>query len=104
MRKSRGQIPLWSAIVLATLFLIVVILWTRQQTSPQTTDGRETIVLWGHVTLGDEMYTLVHRFEQRFPQYKVIMSTSAARDLTGDAQCLPCAIAGGVPSEVVFFY
>src|SRR5207249_4333434 len=37
------------------------------------------------------------------PQYKVIISSSAERDSTSDSQRLLCAIAGGVPPDVVFF-
>ncbi len=59
--------------------------------------------MWGSRSLGDELYNVIDRFERLNPQYKVTMSTSAARDLTGDAQRLMCAIAGGVPPDVVFF-
>jgi hypothetical protein len=31
------------------------------------------------------------------------MSSAAAQDVTGDAQRLMCAIAGGVPPDVVYF-
>jgi len=45
--------------------------------------------------LGEDVELLLNRFEKKNPQYKVIMSNAVARDLTGDAQRLICAIAGG---------
>ena len=77
--------------------------WTVRQTTQVTADGRQEIVFWGHSALGEDIDTVVHAFEQENPQYKVILSTSAARDLVGDGQRLMCAIAGGVPPDVVFF-
>src|SRR5207247_1900920 len=68
-----------------------------------TADTRQTIVFWGHPSLGDEVYTLIHEFERKNPQYKVIMGTAVAQDVTGDAQRLLSAIAGGVPPDVVWF-
>src|SRR5262249_25744441 len=41
--------------------------------------------------------------EEQNPQYKVVISASAERDSTSDSQRLLCAIAGGVPPDVVFF-
>lgn len=99
----RGQVPLWFVICLAGVLVVVLGWWTVRSTSHAAPDGRETIVFWGHIALGDDVEILLHRFEQRFPQYRVVMSKAAARDLTGDAQRLMSAIAGGVPPDVVFF-
>jgi multiple sugar transport system permease protein len=90
-------------IVLFFVALAAVAWWTHNSTHDDTTDGRETIVFWGHPSLTDEIYTAIHRFEQRFPKYKVVMSTPAAQDVTGDAQRLLCAISGGVPPDIVYF-
>src|SRR4029079_9927994 len=66
--------------------------------------GRKAIVFWGSTSqLGEEIQTVIHRFEQLNPEYRVIMSSAAARDTTGDAQRLMCAIAGKVPPDVVYF-
>jgi multiple sugar transport system permease protein len=91
--------------VLCFAVVLVVLLswWTFHSTSDDTADGRETIVFWGHINLGEDIEILLHRFEQKHPQYHVILSRAAARDLTGDAQRLLSAIAGGVPPDVVFF-
>ncbi len=76
---------------------------THAQTSTRAPDGRQEIVAWGITFFGEDVYGLVHRFEQENPQYKVILSSSAERDTTSDSQRLLCAIAGGVPPDVVFF-
>lgn len=90
-------------LILAALSVVGLGYWTYSSTHDQVQDGRQTIVFWGGNFLGDEIYALVHRFEEKNPQYKVIMSQSVARDLVGDAQRLMCAIAGDVPPDVVFF-
>lgn len=90
-------------LVLAALGVIGLGVWTWRSTHSDVQDGRQTIVFWGGNFLGDEIYALVHRFEEKNPQYKVVMSASVARDLVGDAQRLMCAIAGDVPPDVVFF-
>src|SRR5262249_25565263 len=95
--------PLWCAVTLAIIGVLVLAWWTVQQTSTKTSDGRQEIVFWGHSSLGEDIPTLVHVFEEENPQYKVTLSTAAARDLVGDAQRLLCATAGGVPPDVVFF-
>src|SRR2546421_1154804 len=84
--------------------LILILAWsTIQSTSTKSTDGRTEIVAWGITFFGEEVYGLVHEFERQNPQYKVIISASAERDSTSDSQRLLCAIAGGVPPDVVFF-
>src|SRR5262245_49478948 len=102
-RARRGAVPLWVIVCLAMIGLIAFVLWTKRQTSDVTSDGREMIIFWGHKNLGDDVELLLHRFEEKNPQYKVIMSNAVARDLTGDAQRLICAIAGGVPPDLVYF-
>ncbi len=85
------------ALVLGLLALCVNVRVTRAG------DARTPLIFWGHPTLGDEVYTLIHQFELKNPQYKVIMGSAVAQDITGDAQRLLSAIAGGVPPDVVFF-
>ncbi|HEV2293200.1 MAG TPA: extracellular solute-binding protein [Tepidisphaeraceae bacterium] len=102
-RLRRGQVPLWVVVCLAVGLVAVIAWWTLGSTSNESADGRETIVFWGHADLGEDVEILLHRFQQRHPNYGVVMSKAAARDLTGDAQRLMSAIAGGVPPDVVFF-
>src|SRR5438034_4174853 len=86
------------------IVLLLILAWsTIQSTSTKSTDGRTEIVAWGITFFGEEIYGLVHQFEEQNPQYKVIISSSAERDSTSDSQRLLCAIAGGVPPDVVFF-
>jgi multiple sugar transport system permease protein len=102
-RRTRGQIPLK---VMVALFAAMIALlgWnTWRETRTTSSDGREEIVAWGITFFGDEIYTLVHRFEQENPQYKVILSSSAERDTTSDGQRLLSAVAGGVPPDLYFF-
>jgi multiple sugar transport system permease protein len=84
--------------------LIAALAWlTWTDTSARTSDGRQEIIAWGITFFGEDVHALVHRFEQENPQYKVTISHSAARDADSDGQRLLCAIAGGVPPDVVFF-
>jgi multiple sugar transport system permease protein len=99
-RIRRGQVPL--SVVIGGVVLLLAAAWWLNR-SAEVHDGRQQIVFWGHYNLGDEIHTAIHRFEERNPQYKVVMSTPAARDVTGDAQRLLCAVAGGVPPDVVYF-
>ena len=102
-RYRRGQIPLWFAVTLAIVVVVALCIWTMRQTSDKAPDGREMIVFWGNTSLGEEVETIIHQFELEHPKYQVVMSKAVARDMTGDAQRLMSAIAGGVPPDVVFF-
>jgi ABC-type sugar transport system permease subunit/ABC-type glycerol-3-phosphate transport system substrate-binding protein len=102
-RRRRGQIPLWSAVTLLALGVVTVSIWTWRSTRPEAPDGREVIVVWNATDLGDQLYALLHQFERENPQYKVVASTAASPDLTSDSQRLLCAVAGGVPPDLVFF-
>ncbi len=98
-----GVIPLWMAVVLAIVAVIGLAYWTHVQKQPVTSDGRTELVFWGVTTLGEDIYGALQQFENQNPQYRVTYSNGAARDITGDAQRLMCAIAGGVPPDVVWF-
>src|SRR6476661_22916 len=102
-RRARGIISLRVAIALAVGVVALLAWWTVRSSSPTTADNRREIVCWGITYFGDDIYTLVHQFEQRNPQYKVIISSSVERDTSKDGQRLLSAIAGGVPPDVVFF-
>jgi multiple sugar transport system permease protein len=103
-RRHRGQIPLWSAIVLAVIFVIAVIAWTWHSTHGSSGDTRQEIVFWNAGIIDkDNIYALIHQFELANPQYRVTASTSVSPDVTGDAQRLLSSVAGGVPPDVVVF-
>ncbi len=82
---------------------VAVAVWTWRSTRPDTGDGRQQIVVWNAVDLGDQLYTVLHQFEQENPQYQVVASSSASPDVVSDAQRLLCSVAGGVPPDLVFF-
>ncbi len=103
-RLRAGLVPLRVALAVFLAFIALVSVWTWRSTHPEVVDGRQTIVFWGSAAqLGDGVFTLIHRFEQLHPRYRVVMSSAVARDLTGDAQRLLTAVAGGVPPDLVFF-
>ena len=90
--------------VLGVIIVLVIagsVTW--RMVDRESADTRIPIVFWGHPNLSDEIYTLVHEFENKNPQYRVVMGKSVAIDLTGDSQRLLSAIAGGVPPDVVWF-
>lgn len=110
--RCRGYVPLWMALVLAGVVAVALTLWTIRSMSSETADGRETVVFWSGPQLGEDIYAVIHQFEElqqnRDPQtgrprYKVIMGTATSPDVTGDAQRLLCAVAGEVPPDVVWF-
>ncbi|NWK56596.1 extracellular solute-binding protein [Verrucomicrobiaceae bacterium N1E253] len=86
------------------ILLSVLALWTHHNTrNGPTSDGRTEIVFWGNPMLTDQITPVLKAFEKKHPEYKVIYSVPVTKDLTGDAQRLLCAIAGGVPPDVVYF-
>src|SRR5215475_11416643 len=91
-----GQVSLRLLVAFFVLMSIVLGWWTWCNVSAERADGREVIVFWGSRALGDDVYTAMHQFEQRFmdaqgqPKYKVVMGTAVAKNLTGDAQRLLC--------------
>lgn len=110
--KHRGYLPLWMAVLLSVLVLILLTVWTMRSMSDETGDGRETIVFWDGDQLGPDIYAIINQFENLpenrnpatgKPRYKVIMGSATTPDVTGDAQRLLCAVAGEVPPDVVRF-
>jgi len=101
---TTSHFPLWLAALLAVISLATVMLWSwRGGGNTPNAAAPQEIVFWNAQLFGDEVYTALHQFEIQNPQYKVIASTSLSRDMTGDAQRLLSAIAGGVPPDLVGF-
>src|SRR5215831_349657 len=81
--RHRGYIPLWLALLIATITVFILTIWTIRSMSPETSDGRETIVFWGAQQLGEDIYAVVNQFEKLpenldehgKPRYKVIVGT-----------------------------
>src|SRR6476620_8872105 len=69
------------AVVLLTVVVAAALLFAAGHSSR---DDRIPLVFWGSPALSDEVYTLIHQFELRNPQYKVVMGTAVAPNITGD--------------------
>jgi multiple sugar transport system permease protein len=96
------RISLRLALLLLVAFVAIVSCWTWRATRPDD-DGRENIVFWTTWSVSDDIYAVVHRFEELHPRYRVTLATATARDVTGDAQRLLSTIVGGVPPDLVYF-
>src|SRR5437762_1140432 len=107
----RGYIPLWMALLLAAIVVVLLAIWTIRSMSTETSDGRQTIVFWGAIQLGEDIYAVVNQFEHLpenldangHPKYKIILGTATSPSITEDQQRLLCAVSGGVPPDVVWF-
>lgn len=99
-----GAVSLRVAVTLFVLLLAALALWTQRSTSDgPRADGRTEIIFWGNPMLTDQLMPVIQSFEKQHPEYKVIYSVPVTKDIAGDAQRLLCAIAGGVPPDVVYF-
>jgi multiple sugar transport system permease protein len=109
--RHRGYVPLWTALLVAVIAIVALTVWTIRSMSPETSDGRQTIVFWGAQQLGEDIYAVVNQFEKLpencdangKPKYKIILGTATSPDITSDQQRLLCAVAGEVPPDVVWF-
>lgn len=99
-RKRAAGIKISVLLIGAALLIAGVVVYSLKS-GPK--DDRVELVFWGHPSLGDDVYTLIHEFEAQNPKYHVIMGSAVAADVTGDSQRLLCAIAGQVPPDVVYF-
>lgn len=98
----RGFVSLRVALVLLLLAILAFVA-LQFRTQDRAFDGRTPIVVWGVTFLGDDVYTVAAQFEREHPQYKVVISSGAERDINSDGHRLISAVAGGVPPDVVFF-
>jgi len=99
-----GALSLRAAIFLFLILIVILSLWTHHNTlNGKRSDGRTELIFWGNPQITDQMLPVLKAFEQQYPEYKVIYSVPVTKDITGDAQRLLCAIAGGVPPDVVYF-
>lgn len=66
--------------------------------------GTTEITIWFNGPIEGRQIDVVDAFERKFPQYRVVLGSSAVRtglDGEGNPQRLMCGIAGGVPPEIV---
>ncbi|MCK6485665.1 MAG: extracellular solute-binding protein [Phycisphaerae bacterium] len=88
------------------LLLLAALLWWLYPHRPAAPGGRDVteITIWFNGIVEGRQIDVVDAFERAFPQYRVILGSSAARtglEGEGNPQRLMCGIAGGVPPEVV---
>ena len=99
------------ALLLAAIVVVLLAIWTIRSMSTETSDGRQTVVFWGAIQLGEDIYAVVNQFEHLpenldahgNPKYKIILGTATSPSITEDQQRLLCAVSGGVPPDVVWF-
>lgn len=93
------------------LRLIIVVLatgaalwWLYPHREAAINDNRTEVTIWFNGPIEGRQLAAIDAFEKRFPKYRAILGSSAARtglDGEGNPQRLMCGIAGGVPPEVV---
>lgn len=96
---ERGRVAILAALLAGAL-------WWLYPHGERRGGDRETteITIWFNGPIEGRQLDVVDAFERRFPQYRVILGSSAVRtglDGEGNPQRLMCGIAGGVPPEVV---
>lgn len=89
----------------AILLVVAAALWWLYPGSgARTDDGRTEVTIWFNGPIEGRNLAVADAFEKRFPQYRLILGSSAVRtglEGEGNPQRLMCGIAGGVPPEVV---
>lgn len=84
--------------------LAAVLWWLHPASDEPFDDGRTEVTIWFNGPVEGRHLDAVDAFERRFPEFRGILGSSAARtglDAEGNPQRLMCGIAGGVPPEVV---
>jgi len=103
MRQSFGGVSLKVAILTFVMVVIGLGFWTWKSAFGKPKDDKIEIVFWGQPRLTERMMPVIRAFEAENPQYRVIYTVPVTKNMVGDAQRLLCAIAGGVPPDVVYF-
>ena len=91
----------------AGVILVVVaaaLWWLYPGSAEQGPDDRIELTIWFNGPIEGRQLAVADAFEKRFPQYRVLLGSSAARsglEGEGNPQRLMCGIAGGVPPDVV---
>jgi ABC-type glycerol-3-phosphate transport system substrate-binding protein len=83
---------------------VVLMVWLYPRTSDPRGDDVTEVTIWFNGVVEGRHIDVVDAFERRFPEFRGILGSSAARtglDGEGNPQRLMCGIAGGVPPEVV---
>ena len=88
-----------------TAVALVALMWWLYPKRPRAERGDVTeVTIWFNGVVEGRHIDVVDAFERRFPEYRGVLGSSAARtglEGEGNPQRLMCGIAGGVPPEVV---
>ncbi len=95
-----GRIRLLLCIVVGA----VILWWLYPTAESPGAAGRTEVTIWFNGAIEGRHLAAADAFESRFPDYRAILGSSAARsglEGEGNPQRLMCGIAGGVPPDVV---
>lgn len=88
-----------------TVAAVGALMWWLYPKSPTAAGGEVTeVTVWFNGVVEGRHIDVVDAFERRFPEFRGVLGSSAARtglEGEGNPQRLMCGIAGGVPPEVV---
>jgi multiple sugar transport system permease protein len=88
-----------------TAIAVAALMWWLYPQPPRTgRDDAVEVTIWVNGVVEGRHIDVVDAFERRFPEYRGVLGSSAARtglEGEGNPQRLMCGIAGGVPPEVV---
>jgi multiple sugar transport system permease protein len=88
----------------ALVLLAGAMWWLYPRSGASDARDRTEVTIWLNGPIESRHLAVIDAFEDRFPQYRVILGSSATRgglEGEGNPQRLMCGIAGGVPPEVV---
>lgn len=91
-------------VVVGVGLLAALLYWLYPKSDNATGKAATEITIWFNGPIEGRQLDAVDAFQRRFPQYRVVLGSSAARtglDGEGNPQRLMCGIAGGVPPDVV---
>jgi len=90
-------------IIVGVVVAAVLLVWLYPARSLQPPAHVRELVLWAPGTIFLDMEPVLKRFEQHYPQYRVVIGQTAARDMTADPQRFLCSVAGGMPPDIIMF-
>ena len=90
-------------VVIGLLVACLILYWLYPSRSIKTPDGVTEIVMWAPGNELLDMEPILKRFEKENPEYRVVIGQAAARDMVADPQRFLCAVAGGMPPDVIKF-
>ncbi len=89
---------------ISALALVAVMWWLYPHRPTEVREGATEVTVWFNGVIDGRHIDVVDAFERRFPEFRGVLGSSAARtglEGEGNPQRLMCGIAGGVPPEIV---